>query len=103
MKGLTHLLKFLKKLELFPKGSKDKQIEQGTQKYLAKCDGDCRGNILKNIMIFSKKLEKRKVFILNEKDAGLAIKSMSIDSEVSFLRRKRFNKTLQVHAQKFGI
>ena len=74
---------------MFPKESKDKQIDQNTQKYLAKCDADCRGNIFKNIMIFSKKLEKRKVFILKEKDAGLAIKSMSIDSEVSFLRRKR--------------
>ena len=30
-------------------------------------------------MIFSKKLEKRKVFILKEKDAELAIKSMSMD------------------------
>ena len=39
-------------------------------------------------MIFSKKLEKRKVFTLKDKDAGLAIKSTSIDSEVSFLRRK---------------
>ena len=35
-------------------------------------------------MIFSKKLEKRKVFILKEKDARLAIKSMSI--EMSMLR-----------------
>ena len=54
-------------------------------------------------MTFSKKLEKRKVFSLKEKDAGLAIKSMSIDSEVSFLRRKRFNETLKVHAQKLDI
>ena len=77
---------------MFPKESKDKQINQNTQKYLAKCDADCRGNIFKN-MIFSKKLEKRKVFILKEKDAGLAIKSMNIDSEVLFLR-KRFNETL---------
>ena len=46
-------------------------------------------------MIFSKKLEKRKVFILKEKDAGLAIKSMGINSEVSFLRRKRFNEILK--------
>ena len=38
---------------------------------------------------------KRKVFILKEKDAGLAIKSMGINSEVSFLRRKRFNETLK--------
>ena len=37
------------------------------------------GNIFKNMMIFSKKLEKRKVFILKEKDAELAIKSMSMD------------------------
>ena len=72
---------------MFPKESKDKQIDQNTQIYLAKCDADCRGKIFKNIMIFSKKLEKRKVFILKEKDAGLAIKSMSIDSEVLFLRR----------------
>ena len=47
---------------MFPKDSKDKQIDQNAQKYLAKCDGNCRGNILKNIMIFAKKLEKRKVF-----------------------------------------
>ena len=53
---------FKKELELFPKESKDKQIYQNTQNYLAKCNADCRGNILKNIMIFSKKLEKRKVF-----------------------------------------
>ena len=49
-------------------------------------------------MIFSKKLEK-KVFILKDKDAGLAIKSMSIDSEVTFLRRKRFNETLKLMAR----
>ena len=79
---------------MFPKESKDKQIDQNTQIYLVKCDADCRGKIFKNI-IFSKKLEKRKVFILKEKDAGLAIKSMSIDSEVSFLRRKRFDETLK--------
>ena len=67
-----------------------------TQKKLSKMR--CRlyrGNIFKNMMIFSKKLEKRKVFILKEKDAGLAIKSMGINSEVSFLRRKRFNETLK--------
>ena len=80
---------------MFAKDSKDKQIDQNTQKYLAKCDSDCRGSIFKNIIIFSKKLEKRKVFILKEKDAGLAIKSMSIDSEVSFLRRKRFSEKLK--------
>ena len=68
---------------MFPKESKDKQIDQNTQNYLAKCNAVCRGNILKN-MIFSKKLEKRKVFILKEKDAVLAIKSMSI--EMSMLR-----------------
>ena len=51
--------------------------------------------IYSKTMTFSKKLEKRKVFSLKEKDAGLAIKSMSIDSEVSFLRRKRFNETLK--------
>ena len=79
---------------MFPKESKDKQIDQNTQIYLVKCDADCRGKIFKNI-IFSKKLEKRKVFILKEKDAGLAIKSMSIDSEVSFLRRKRFSEKLK--------
>ena len=55
---------------MFPKESKDKQIDQNTQKYLAQCDADCRGNILKNIMIFSKKLEKQKVCILKEKDSG---------------------------------
>ena len=49
-------------------------------------------------MVFSKKLEK-KVFILKDKDAGLAIKSMSIDSEVTFLRRKRFNETLKPKAR----
>ena len=80
---------------MFAKDSKDKQIDQNTQKYLAKCDSDCRGSIFKNTIIFSKKLEKRKVFILKEKDAGLAIKSMSIDSEVSFLRRKRFSEKLK--------
>ena len=56
-----------------------------TQKKLSKMR--CRlyrGNIFKNMMIFSKKLEKRKVFILKEKDAGLAIKSMNI--EMSMLR-----------------
>ena len=58
---------------------------------------DCRGNILKNIMIFSKKLEKKS--ILKDKDAGLAIKSMSIDSEVMFLRRKWFNETLKPMAR----
>ena len=63
---------------MFPKESKDKQIDQNTQNYLAKCNAVCRGNILKS-MIFSKKLEKRKVFILKEKDAELAIKSMSMD------------------------
>ena len=45
-------------------------------------------------MIFSKKSEKRKVFILKEKDVGLAIKSMSINSEVSFLRI-RFNENVK--------
>ena len=79
---------------MFPKESKDKQIDQNTQIYLVKCDADCRGKIFKNI-IFSKKLEKRKVFILKEKDAGLAIKSMSIDSEVLFLRR--WNSKVKVH------
>ena len=49
-------------------------------------------------MVFSKKLEK-KVFILKDKDVGLAIKSMSIDSEVTFLRRKRFNETLKPKAR----
>ena len=44
-------------------------------------------------MIFSKKLEKQKVCILKEKDSGLGIKSMSIESEVSFLTRRRFNET----------
>ena len=71
---------------MFPKGSKDKQINQNTQKYSTKYDADCRGNIFKNIMILSRKSEKRKVFILKEKDVRLAVKSMSIDSEVSFLR-----------------
>ena len=80
---------------MFPKESKDKQIDQNTQKYLAKCDADCRGNVFKNIMIFSKKLEKRKVFILKEKDARLGVKSMSIESDVSFLTRNRFNETLK--------
>ena len=79
---------------MFPKESKDKQIDQNTHKYSTKCDADCRGNILKNIMIFSKKSEKRKVFILKEKDVGLAIKSMSINSEVSFLRI-RFNENVK--------
>ena len=51
--------------------------------------------IYSKTMIFSEKLEKREVFILKEKDAGLAIKSMSINSEVLFLRRKRFNETLK--------
>ena len=46
-------------------------------------------------MIFLKNLEKRKIFILKEKDAGLAVKSISIDSGVSFLRRKQFNETLK--------
>ena len=49
-------------------------------------------------MVFSKKLEK-KVFILKDKDVGLAIKSMSIDSEVTFLRRKQFNETLKPKAR----
>ena len=71
---------------MFPKESKDKQIDQNTQKYSAKYDADCRGNIFKNIMILSRKSEKRKVFILKEKDVRLAVKSMSIDSEVSFVR-----------------
>ena len=79
---------------MFAKESKDKQIDQSTQKYLEKCDSDCRGNIFKN-KIFLKKLEKRKVFILKKKDVGLGIKSMSIDSEVSFLRRKRFSEKLK--------
>ena len=83
---------------MFPKESKDKQIDQNTHKYSTttthKCDADCRGNILKNIMIFLKKSEKRKVFILKEKDVGLAIKSMSINSEVSFLRI-RFNENVK--------
>ena len=51
--------------------------------------------MFKNIMIFSKKLEKRKVFILKEKDARLGVKSMSIESDVSFLTRNRFNETLK--------
>ena len=46
-------------------------------------------------MIFLKNLEKIKIFILKEKDAGLAVKSISIDSEASFLRRKQFNETLK--------
>ena len=80
---------------MFHKESKDKQFDWNTQKYLAKCDADCRVNILKKIMIFSKELEKRKVFTLKDKDAGLAIKSTSIDSEVSFLRRKWFSEALK--------
>ena len=79
---------------MFSKESKHKQIDQNTQKYLVKCDADCRDNILKNNHIFEK-VRKRKVFILKEKDAGLTIKSTSINSEVSFLRRKRFNETLK--------
>ena len=47
---------------MFPKEAKDKQIGQNTQKYLAKCDADCRGNVFKNILIFSTKLEKRNAF-----------------------------------------
>ena len=84
-----------------PKESKDKQIDQNTQKCLAKCDADCRGNIFKNMMIFLKKLEKKKVFILKEKDARFAINSMSIDSEVSFLKRKRFNESLKFMLRNF--
>ena len=38
--------------------------------------------IYSKTMIFSKKLEKRKVFILKEKDAGLAIKSMNIEMSI---------------------
>ena len=78
-----------------PKESNDEQIDQNTQKCLAKCNADCRGNIFKNMMIFLEKLEKKKVFILKEKDAGLAINSMNINSEVSFLRRKIFNESLK--------
>ena len=51
-KALSIYWNFKKELELIPKESKDKQIDQNTQKYLAKCDGDCKGNIFKNIMIF---------------------------------------------------
>ena len=69
---------------MFPKESKDKQIDQNTQKYLAKCDADCRGIIFKNNNIFKKVRKKKSVF--KEKDARLAIKSMSIDSEVSFVK-----------------
>ena len=87
---------------MFPKESKDKQIDQNTQNYLAKCNADCRGNILKNNDIFQKVRKKKS--ILKEKGAGWAIKSISIDSEVLFLRRKQFSETLnKVHAQKFDI
>ena len=78
---------------MFPKESKDKQIDQNIQKYLEKCDADCGGNIFKNNDIFEKVRKKKS--ILKEKDAGLAIKSMSIDSEVLFVRRERFNETLK--------
>ena len=78
-----------------PKESNGKQIDQNTQKCLAKWSPDCRGNIFKNMMTFLEKLEKKKLFILKEKDAGLAINSMSIDWEVSFLTRKIFNESLK--------
>ena len=78
---------------MFPKEIKDKQI--------TKIHKNTWQNEMQTVeviyakTIFLKKLEKRKVFILKEKHAGLAIKSMSIDSEVLFLRRKRFKETLK--------
>ena len=50
-----------------PKENKDKQIDQNAQKNLAKCDADCSGNIFKNIMIFSKKLEKKSIYSKRER------------------------------------
>ena len=51
-----------KELELFPKETKDKQIDQNTQKYLAKCDADCKGNIFKNNDISEKVRKKESLF-----------------------------------------
>ena len=45
-------IEIFKKLELLPKESKDKQIDQNIQKYLAKCDADCGGNIFKKRKVF---------------------------------------------------
>ena len=84
-----------------PKENKDKQIDQNAQKNLAKCGADCSGNILKNNDIFEK-VRKRKVFILKEKDAGLAIKSMSIDSSF-ILKKKTIQWNSKANAQKFDF
>ena len=84
-----------------PKENKDKQIDQNAQKNLTKCDADCSSNIFKNNDIFEK-VRKRKVFILKEKDAGLAIKSMSIDSSF-ILKKKTIQWNSKANAQKFDF
>ena len=61
-KALSIYWNFKKELELFPKESKDKQIDQNTQKYLAKCDADCKGNIFKNNDISEKVRKKESLF-----------------------------------------
>ena len=61
-KALSIYWNFKKELELFPKETKDKQIDQNTQKYLAKCDADCKGNIFKNNDISEKVRKKGSLF-----------------------------------------
>ena len=54
-------------LELFAKESKNKQIDQSTQKYLVKCDADCRGKIFKNNDIFEKVRKKKSIYFKRER------------------------------------
>ena len=87
---------------MFAKESKNKQIDQSTQKYLVKCDADCRGKIFKNNDIFEKVRKKKSIYFKRERcRISYQIHEHRLRSFV--LKKKTIQWKTKVHAQKFDI